>query len=114
MINALNFDVACIKTLSAVEANPNRSNQHELNGVAQLRRILGSEKSSFEGKFSIRGRNIEVPATVTWYDARENHPSRTEYRLYFQTNEVMEVALEGDTLVMGYDPHGQFWLELVN
>lgn len=45
MINALNLSPACIKSLSAVEAVPKRSNQHEFNGVAQLKDILGNEKN---------------------------------------------------------------------
>ncbi|GLX80606.1 hypothetical protein theurythT_00580 [Thalassotalea eurytherma] len=52
---ALNLSPACIKTLFAVEAEPNRSNQHELNGVAQLKTILGLPRRPFNARFSIRG-----------------------------------------------------------
>lgn len=87
MIKALSLNPACIKTLSAVEAEPNRSNQHELNGVVQLKSILGLSRQSFDARFSIRGQDGYVASSVTWYDARESHPTRSEYRLYFQTNE---------------------------
>ena len=113
MRSALNLSPACVKTLSAVEAMPNRSNQHELNGVTQLKKILGSAKQSFDARFSIRGQDTYVESGVTWYDAREKHPTRSEYRLYFQTNQVMNEAKEGSTLVLGRDIYGNFWVELV-
>lgn len=37
-------------------------------------------------------------ANVTWYDARAQHKTRTEYRLYFGSNEVIDRAVTGDTL----------------
>lgn len=113
MITALNLSPACIKTLSAVEAEPDRSNQHELNGVAQLKNILGLPRQSFEARFSIRGQDGYLTSSVTWYDARENHPTRSEHRLYFQTNEVMDLAQEGSTLILGMDSSGGFWIELI-
>ncbi|WP_193750056.1 type II restriction endonuclease [Cupriavidus sp. HMR-1] len=94
---------ACIKTLAAVEADPNRSNQHEFNGVAALKAIFGLEKVEQPAIFSIRGENVTTQASVTWYDARLEHPTRTEHRLYFQTNPVMEHAQAGDNVVIGFD-----------
>ncbi|MEQ5138033.1 type II restriction endonuclease [Providencia alcalifaciens] len=113
MIGALNLNPSCVKTLSAVEALPSSSNQHELNGVSQLKSILGLEKRTFTVKFSLRGRDGYVESLVTWYDARENHASRSEYRLYFQTNTVMNMARQGSTLVFGIDSDNQFWAELI-
>lgn len=94
---------ACIKTLSAVEARPERSNQHEFNGVQQLKRMFGSVGFERQAIFSIRGAEPQEIVNVTWYDARENHPTRTEYRLYFQTNTVMSRAQEGDNILIGFD-----------
>lgn len=94
---------ACIKTLSAVEAHPERSNQHEFNGVVELKQIFGLDEFSRPAKFSIRGTSISTDADVTWYDARSGHPTRTEHRLYFQTNIVMSHANEGDNIVIGFD-----------
>lgn len=113
MINALNLSPACIKTLSAVEAEPDRSNQHELNGVAPLKDILGLSKRSFDARFSIRGQDGYVVSSVTWYDARESHLTRSEHRLYFQTNEVMDRAQAGSTLILGLDTSKEFWVELI-
>lgn len=93
---------ACLKTLSAVEARPERSNQHEFNGVIALKNIFGLNKFEKMANFSVRGEPISNLANVTWYDARESHSTRTEYRLYFQTNKVMERASEGDNILIGY------------
>lgn len=98
------------KRLSAVEAHPARSNQHEFNGVAQLGRILGSSspRKSFEARFlyldDIDERCVSVQGTVTWYDARERHPTRSEDRLYFPPTSVSDAFREGDLLILGMRP----------
>ena len=98
------------KRLTAVEADTAVSNQHEFNGVAALKELLGSER--FERRPSrflwLGGENesISDDAPVTWYDARERHETRTEWRLYFKSNAVMEAASAGDLLVVGRRPDG--------
>ena len=47
---------------------------------------------------------IEADATLTWYDARENHPIRSESRLYFPTTLVSQNASEGDLLLIAKKP----------
>jgi hypothetical protein len=94
---------ACLKTLSAVEAHPEVSNQHELNGVSQLKNMLGTARYEEVAYFEVRGAPITATAKVTWYDAREDHPTRSEHRLYFQTNAVMKHAKEGDNILVGFD-----------
>lgn len=101
---ALGLRTACIKTLATVEVDINRSNQHEFNGVVALKQMFGESGFERQAKFSIRGTSIECAAPVTWYDARGNHPTRSEHRLYFQTNQVMKQAKAGDTVVIGFDP----------
>lgn len=93
---------ACIKTLAAVEANPDRSNQHEFNGVAALKEIFGTDKAEFKAVFSVRGEDGSFESGVTWYDSREDHPVRSEHRLYFKTNPVMHRAQEGDNVLIGF------------
>lgn len=93
---------ACIKTLVAVEARPERSNQHEFNGVAALKDLFGQNRAEFRALFSVRGESQSYWAGVTWYDSRENHPTRSEHRLYFQGNPVMERAQEGDNILIGF------------
>lgn len=104
---------ACIKTLSAVEARPERSNQHEFNGVQQLKEIFGLYEFERTAIFSVRGENISELVKVTWYDARSNHPARSEFRLYFQTNRVMQQAREGDNIIIGFDKKYRLYLILI-
>lgn len=104
---------ACIKTLSAVEARPERSNQHEFNGVTALKSVFGTDRSEFNVQFSVRGESTVDQANVTWYDAREEHPTRSEYRLYFQSNLVMHHAQAGDNVIIGYDGQGMLHCILI-
>ena len=91
------------KRLSAVEADPTRSNQHEFNGVQQLRQMLGEHKHTFDAEFLYldddEEKILKAEGFVTWYDAREAHPTRTEYRLYFPTTSVSQIASAGDLVV---------------
>lgn len=100
-MSAIVLNPACVKTLSAVEAEPPRSNQHEFNGVSQLKQIFGTVGFTRSATFSIRGTSQVAHADVTWYDARAAHPVRSEFRLYFQTNAVMDQARAGDNIVVG-------------
>lgn len=111
--NALGLRTACIKTLATVEVDINKSNQHEFNGVVVLKQMFGEPGFQTNAKFSIRGTGIECSAPVTWYDARENHPTRSEHRLYFQTNEVMRHAEAGDNVVIGFDRAGDLNVILI-
>lgn len=93
-----------------VEANPNISNQHEFDGVAGFKKILGPEKKKFPAFFMYFGEDEDETCTaegfLTWYDARENHPSRSEFRLYFPSTSVSERAAAEDTLIIGKKPDG--------
>lgn len=107
MNNAVLLDPACLKTLSLVECTPSASNQHELNGVAQLKAFLGLERKTLQSVFTIRGTTVREVVNVTWYDARENDASRSaEFRLYFQANTVMSSATQGDNMMIGLDHNG--------
>ncbi|HEA30296.1 MAG TPA: hypothetical protein ENH91_09925 [Leeuwenhoekiella sp.] len=95
------------KRLSAVEADTNVSNQHEFNGSRELKRLLGTgsgQKKRIVTKFIWLGEvneGISSEGFVTWYDARLDHPTRSEYRLYFSTNDVTSIAERGDMLFIG-------------
>lgn len=100
------------KRLSAVESDIFRSHQHEFNGVEDLKRIFGQAqgKKKFTARFIYLNDNNDEPVVsdgfLTWYDARENHPKRTEHRLYFPSTTVSDCAAEGDLLVIGKRPDG--------
>jgi len=93
------------KRLSAVEVEPDTSNQHEFNGINEFKQLFGTERISFKGRFIYLSDNkeqiLEDQGALTWYDARENHPSRTEYRFYYSTNVVLSAASAGDLVVIG-------------
>lgn len=99
------FTGIAAKYLSAVEACPERSNQHEFNGISSLKILLGEVRRVFPAKLYYFGSDdtdtISSEISLTWYDARENHISRSEYRLYFQANPILEQADAGDLLVIG-------------
>jgi hypothetical protein len=99
------FKGVAAKRLSAVEADTRTSNQHEFNGAAPLKSIFGTDKRTFTAKFIYLNDNDDEPPTddgfLTWYDARENHPTRSEYRMYFPTTVVSMCASAGDELFIG-------------
>jgi hypothetical protein len=105
------FDGVAAKVLSQVEANILVSHQHEFNGVEGLRKILGepSGKVKYRAKCMYFIDSDDEPliedGELTWYDARqkareERNIQRTEYRLYFLDNTVIQSANAGDILII--------------
>ncbi|GAB3231138.1 hypothetical protein J0A67_17255 [Algoriphagus aestuariicola] len=98
------FVAAGAKRLSAVEAEPETSNQHEFNGVIGFRDIFGSARQTFETDFLYlpddESQEVSASGFLTWYDARERHPTRSEYRIYYNTNGPMQLAQEGDMMII--------------
>jgi hypothetical protein len=99
------FIGAAAKRLSAVEVDAGVSNQHEFNGVSKFKEILGSEKiTQRPTTFLYLSDTIEQPIScegfMTWYDSRENHPTRSEFRLYFEDNEAIRNARAGDLMLL--------------
>jgi len=110
------FKGVAVKRLSAVEVDVLSSNQHEFNGVAGLKTILGEPdgKVSYPANFLYITDNDNEPITedgfLTWYDARqkariERDVMRWEYRLYFPTNLVSQCANVGDVLIIAKLPN---------
>lgn len=98
------FEGVVVKQLSAVETTPATSNQHEFNGTKPLRAILGEDdRKNIPTRFiwlNSEQESIITESIVSWYDARRRHPTRTEYRLYYPTNEVTVGMEEGDTFFL--------------
>lgn len=98
------------KRLSKVETDPGTSNQHEFNGSKALRDVLGNVPfQDVPADFVLLVDVDEVVserAHVTWYDSRDGNPKRSEWRLYYKKNSVMDKASEGDLLVIGVRPNG--------
>ena len=96
------FSGVAVKKLSEVETNLKVSNQHEYNAKKPMDQIFGTEvpKKEFDSLFLYMNDEdtISADGKSTWYDARYNHPTRTEWRLYYPTTEVSKQAKTGDSL----------------
>lgn len=105
------FRGVVFKTLSAVEADVLKSNQHEYNGTNALKRVLGLDQpKTFVTRFLLLSDEADPvieDGALTWYDARARHPTRSEYRLYFPTNAVTIGAQAGDGLFIARRPDDQ-------
>lgn len=112
------FTGVAAKRLSAVEADVLSSNQHEFNGVAALKRLFGQAlgAQNITARFIyLTDRETEpvvADGSLTWYDARAHDPKRSEHRLYFSANAVMNQARAGDLMVIGRRPDGSVLLVL--
>lgn len=105
------FTGTASKILSAVETGRSeRHHQHEFNGVSPLKAMFGEEKQVFETTFMYFGDGEDDvkqgAGTMTWYDSRAAHPTRSEYRLYFSTDFIPDHAQPGDVMIMGLRPDG--------
>lgn len=108
------FEGIAAKRLSAVEADLDTSNQHELNGVTEIKKIFGEKRNKLPATFvylddsedEINERNV----FLTWYDARESHPTRSEHRLYFPGNTVTEEFQVEDLVIIGKRSDGSVML----
>ncbi|MEO1989242.1 MAG: type II restriction endonuclease [Martelella sp.] len=98
------FEGAAVKRLSAVETSPDSSNQHEFNATKALRRIFGEDdRRGIPTRFVWLGgeqEGVSAEGIISWYDARRQHPTRTEYRLYYPGNEVTALMEAGDTFFL--------------
>ena len=102
------FVGAGAKRLSAVDAEPKRSNQHEVGTTREMReRFLGEGDERFRVVYVLLGRDenvIRAHGYATHYDARKNQFHRAaEWRLYYPANPVTEAMREGDTLFLAMD-----------
>jgi hypothetical protein len=98
------FKSVAFKRLRMVEINPQKSNQHEFNGHKSLKQMLGSDRFEMrdvpiirlEGKFES---TIIEKKRLQWYDSRLSHLTRSEHRLYYESNSVIPMSKPGDLLV---------------
>ena len=111
------FEGAVAKRLSVVETRRDKSNQHEFNGVMALKQLLGEDRlNDCPTRFIWLGdenEGLSEDSFVTWYDSRENHVTRSEHRLYFKSNTVMELASENDLLIVAKRPNGKLMIIII-
>lgn len=107
------FDGVAIKRLSAVEANDTRSNQHEYNATRAMLDFMGRplEPTRVDTRFIYLCDEDPEPvredAFLTIYNARTNQTHRSaEYRFYFPTTAVSQLASERDLLIVAKQRSG--------
>jgi hypothetical protein len=104
------FDGVAAKRLSSVETDRVASNQHEFNGSGPLRKLFGdSDRRNIYTRFIWIGdeqEGISEEGSLSWYDARRQHPTRTEYRLYYPDNPVTALMKSGDVFFIALRPDG--------
>ncbi|MEQ8165794.1 MAG: type II restriction endonuclease, partial [Alphaproteobacteria bacterium] len=101
------FEGVGVKTLSAVDAEPKSSNQHEIGTTAAMRKFLGTGKSRFNVTYlwlSDEQETITERGRATHYDSRAGKPRAAEYRFYYPSNPVTETMSAGDTLFLAIRP----------
>jgi hypothetical protein len=105
------FEGVAAKYLSAVDADPGRSHQHEIGGLpaAGFKQHLGTPGKDQEYRFKAKQIYFAdedlapevVDGDVTWYDCRRKQVHRgPEYRLYYSNNAFTELLCEGDFLLI--------------
>jgi hypothetical protein len=104
------FAGVAVKRLSAVEADPKRSHQHEFQG-GHIRKLMGDDdRLKFPARFiwlSDEQEGISEDSVVSWYDSRRKQPHRSaEYRLYYYENGITALMSEGDTFFLAMRPDG--------
>jgi hypothetical protein len=107
------FDGVAVKRLSAVEADQTRSNQHEYNATRAMLDFMGRPETGttlptrFIYLCDEDSDPVSEDAFLTLYDSRANQSHRSaEYRFYFPTTTVSQLASEGDLLVIARQRDG--------
>lgn len=104
-----------VKHLSAVDAEPRRSNQHEVGTTRQMRdRFLGERhRELLPAVYVWLGQDengIRAEGYATHYDARRRQRHRApEWRLYYPNNRVTESMRAEDTLFLALDRQRQLY-----
>lgn len=110
------FEGVGVKQLSAVDSEPNKSNQHEIGTTKAMRGFLGTGKTRFDVKYIWLGDEQETITDDGWathYNTREGKPRSPEYRFYYPSNVVTELMSAGDTLFLAKRPGNSILFILV-
>jgi len=106
------FSGVAVKRLSMVEVSQRGqgSNQHEFNSSRALKALMGEDdRKGIPARFIWLGEEQEglsEDSTISWYDSRRRHPTRSEYRLYYPGNPVTEMMQQGDAFFIALRPDG--------
>lgn len=102
------FIGAGAKVLRPTEVDPTISNGHELQGINQFRKFLGTNAQNDVFPVTYVWLSDDAPpfslsSTGTWYDSRREDPKRSaEYRFYYpaEAENVVYRAKARDTLIL--------------
>src|SRR5688572_21422239 len=90
------------KELGAVEVDPSASHQHEFH-AGRLRNVLGFSAKTSGRLVIVLYDDSSLPiiseTEYTLYDAREG-TRRSEWRLYYKSNLILDYARAGDFLLI--------------
>lgn len=111
------FKAAAFKYLSSVDADPKKSNQHEIGGLvkAGIGQHLGLADDGTQTKIAATLVYLDEDDTtivnediVTWYDCRfEDSKRSSEWRLYYKSNDVSERFQPGDFFMLAVTHENQ-------
>ncbi len=114
------FEAVAAKYLSAVDARPDKSNQHEIGGLPRVgfKRHLGEPARGEKNKFHARlvyisetDESCSCDDELTWYGAtRRDRDRALEYRLYYKSNPVTALLNEGDFFLIAKRTDGSLLL----
>lgn len=111
------FDGVAVKRLSAVEADPEKSHQHEFAG-GHLRGMFGDDdRKDIPASFiwlNDEQEALSEPGMVSWYDSRRKQMHRgPEYRLYYADNPVAALMKAGDSFFVATRTDGSVMVIVV-
>jgi restriction endonuclease EcoRII-like protein len=97
-----------VKRLSAVEVDPTRSNQHELNATVLMRQLDFPPERKSGPLTLVMYSGDEAPETFeggyTFSNVREGKPRAPEYHMYYTSAALPPRAKPGDLLVIFREP----------
>lgn len=105
ILNQIFSDIA-YKKLARVDIYGNNSNQHEITATGALRDFFNTDSRitlPITWFYFNDDRADDFPSEsgiITYYDSRENHPTRTEWRIYYQGDFLTENSEPDDLFVL--------------
>lgn len=95
-----------VKTISASEIDPKRSNKHSFHGVVPFRKLLGEQRITLHAVFVYAANDHEVisESFVTWYDDcetnKKNPKCKNHWRLYYPDTLALSYAKPNNRLLI--------------
>lgn len=98
------FKGVVVKRLVPGEVDVEVSHQREFNASKEMKQLFGNEKIKLQTTFFYIDDAKDTVTThgmLTWYDARAKHPTRSEFRLFYSSTDVMRLAEAGNVMFIG-------------